>query len=80
MKRKNLILPFLALAFAVGMAFATTPVWKFDTEVWMKEHSLSPCTPTICVLNGDDECQTNVLLYSDENCSNQIEEAFIRQN
>lgn len=57
MKVKNVILPIVAFVVAVGMAFATTPINEFQTEVWSKpKNQITGCEPTLCAKVGENEC------------------------
>lgn len=71
MKTKNVIMPILAFVVAIGMAFATTPINAFQTEVW-RENSNTPCQPSDCMIGTTDPCEAAFLYYGDKDCSEPV--------
>lgn len=67
MKTKNVIMPLLAFVVAIGMAFATTPINGFETQVW-RENKANPCHPSTCLIRVGDPCELDFLYYEEDEC------------
>lgn len=81
MKTKNVWMPILAFVVAIGMAFATTPINEFTTEVWMKvDEEDTGCHVTICTTTPGPPCNQTGLFYDDEKCDNSISNVYARPN
>lgn len=72
MKRISVLLSMVVFTLALGAAFATSSNKMFVTEVWRKPDSGGICTPTDCLIVGEDPCGASGYLYFDNSlCSGQ---------
>lgn len=71
----------MAFVIAIGMAFATTPINGFETEVWMKENEEDEgCEVTLCSTIPGPPCNQSGLFYSDKDCEHSVPTVYLRTN